>query len=143
LKEIFRSGLTEYPQSGNINDVYSVTGEGIRIFVEIAWTPSKSNFLRDLNILHRSTADVKIFIVNPKILQKPTLIREYIKTQNSEREKGSTVSDMIDGSLILNNSDFANGEFVQTIKKLVAAQKARSFSKRKPEEKLKHSKLYS
>ena len=38
LRETFGSGLNEYPDSGNINDAFTVTNDGIEIFVENVWT---------------------------------------------------------------------------------------------------------
>jgi len=140
LSENFGIGLREYPDCGNVADGCIVTMDGIKIFVEVVWTPTENNFNRDLNILHRSDAGVKIFIVNPKLLQKPVVVREFVKTQMAEMKKGSAVSDMIDGLKILNDPDFINGEFIATVKRLIATQRVKLNTKVKPKEKLKHSK---
>jgi hypothetical protein len=145
LKKMYASALKEYPDAGNIADVKAVTSEGISIFVENVWTSKKSNFQRDLNILHRSPAEVKILIVNPEILREESLVREFEKTRQTEIKKGYHVSEMIDGSLILNNPQFVNIDFCRIVKELVGkARKTRSplrkFS-RTNNKLLKHSKF--
>jgi len=119
LREIYGTGLSEYPDSGHVDDVYVITPNQIEIFVENVWTSTKSNFQRDLNILHRSKADVKILIVNPKILKNESLLREFEKTKMSEIRRGVAISDMIDGSLILSPPETARNEFVEIVQGLV------------------------
>ena len=126
LKEIFGAGLTEYPNSGHINDVYVVTNDGVKIFVENVWTATRTHFEKDLNILHRSDANVKLLIVNPDILGNEELTRSYEKTKMSEREKGIAISDMIDGSRILSDPDFVNNNFRKTVQKLVTEIRERN-----------------
>lgn len=111
--------MKEYPNSGQINDVYVITANQIEIFVENIWTSTKSNFQRDLNILHRSSANVKILIVNPDILKDDFLVREFEKTRMAERKRGIAISDMIDGSRILAEPKFVDKEFIEIIEKLV------------------------
>jgi hypothetical protein len=118
LREVYSTGLSEYPDSGQINDVYVITPNQIEIFVENVWTSTKSNFQRDLNILHRSKADVKILIVNPKILKDESLLREFEKTKMSEIRRGVAISDMIDGSLILSPPETARNKFVEIVQGL-------------------------
>jgi len=113
-------GLEEYPDAGNRTDIKVVTSDGVSIFVENVWTSTKGNFQRDLNILHRSDAKVKIFIVNPEILMKKSLIREFEKTRMREIEKGYHVSRMIDGSLILNDPQFVDVDFCEIVEELVS-----------------------
>jgi hypothetical protein len=140
----YDSTLNEYPDSGNISDVMAVTNDGISVFVENVWTSSKNNFQRDLNILQRSTAEVKIFIVNPKILQDVSLRREFVKTRMTEKKKGFQVSGMIDGSKVLNEPDYVAKEFRKIVMKLVTeASKKKSeprIIKRNNQSQLKHSK---
>lgn len=119
MKELFGAGLTEYAHTGHVNDVYVVTNDGIKIFVETVWTSTRSNFERDLNILHRSDADVKILIVNPEILAKEEFVRSYEKTKLSERAKGIAISNMIDGSQIIYDPNFVNNNFRKTVQELV------------------------
>ena len=130
LKKQYGVSLSEYPDSGNIHDGKAVTSDGISIFVENVWTSSRSNFQRDLNILHRSKDDVKVFIVNPKILQNNSLKREFEKTAITKREKGFQVSPLIDSSRILNDHDYANNDFCRIIEELVTeARKRRAHKK--------------
>ncbi len=74
LKEMYGAGLKEYPQGGQINDVYIVTPNQGEIFVENIWTSTSYHFQRDLNILHRSPANIKILIANPMIISMNSLI---------------------------------------------------------------------
>ena len=108
LKEFCGAGLAEYPHCGNVNDVYAVTSDNIRIFVENVWTSTENHFYHDLVALQRSDADVKILIVNPRILGNDTMKREFVKTKFREIERGVVIPDMIDGYLILENSQFVN-----------------------------------
>ena len=116
---MYGSGLKEYPDSGHLNDVYVVTIDGVKIFVENVWTSTRTQFEKDLNILHRSDANVKLLIVNPDILSNEKLTRSYEKTKLSERAKGTAISDMIDGSRIMYDPDFVNNDFRRTVQKLV------------------------
>jgi len=119
LKELYGTGLKEYPHGGHINDVYIVTPNFGDIFVENIWTSTKSNFQHDLIILHRSPANVKILIVNPKIIKDKNLCREFKKTQMAETGRLIAVSDMIDGSKILNDPEFVKDEFPRIVQGLV------------------------
>jgi hypothetical protein len=119
LKEVYGTGLTEYPQGGQINDVYVVTQNQGEIFVENIWTSTRSNFQRDLNILHRSPANIKILIASPEIVKDGKLCREFEKTRMSETKRGIAVSNMIDGSKILNEPKFVDEEFPRIVRELV------------------------
>ena len=120
LKTHYGTGLEEYPNSGNIHDIFVVTPDKIEIFVENIWTSKKSNFYRDMTILQRSPANVKILIVNPKILNNPSLTREFVKTKISEIKKGVAIADMINGSLILKNSEFVERDFKRIVEGLIS-----------------------
>jgi hypothetical protein len=139
LRKKYGLGLNEYPDSGNIADVYVVTSDGIEIFVENVWTASKSNFYRDLHILRNSQASVKIFIVNPEIISDKQLEREFDKVRISEIKKGISISKLIDGNRILNERDYVNQEFTQTVDKLVTSQRIKPANKKWFKELLKHS----
>jgi hypothetical protein len=144
LKNQYGVALQEYPDSGNIQDVKAVTNDGISIFVENVWTSKKGNFQRDLNILHRSTAKVKIFVANSAILHDRSLVRDFEKTQMTEREKGFQVSAMIDGSRILADPDYVKNDFSKTVAELVAEARGkksnRATSQTTSQSQLKHSK---
>jgi hypothetical protein len=120
LRRTYGSGLVEYADSGNIDDVFAETSSGVSIFVEIIWSPSRSNFHRDLNTLHNSDADVKIVIANQEILRNKELIREYEKAMISERKRGIAISSLVDGSQILENGELIGECFNETVKKLVS-----------------------
>ena len=72
LKNWYGSGITEYPHSGHRLDNFSVTLSGISLYVEIIWSDTKSNFQRDLLMISRAESDIKIAVVNPKILKNTT-----------------------------------------------------------------------
>jgi hypothetical protein len=119
LKEMFGTGLNEYPHGGQINDAYVTTPNFGDIFVENVWTSAKKNFEHDLIILHRSPANVKILIANPKILKNQKLCNEFEKTKMAETSRFVAVSNMIDGSKILNDPQFVNEEFPRIVSELV------------------------
>jgi len=143
LKDKYGASLQEYPETGNIQDVKAVTNDGVSIFVENVWTAKKGNFQRDLNVLHRSTSKVKIFVTNPVILQDSSLVRDFEKTRMTEREKGFQVSVMIDGSKILTDPDYVKNEFNKMVAELVAEARRRKSEKataqNSNQSKLKHS----
>jgi len=119
LRELYGAGLEEYPHGGQINDVYIITPNQRSIFIENIWTSTPGNFQRDLNIMHRSPADVKILIVNPKIIKDKKLRREFEKTRMSEIDRGISVSNMIDGLKILKDDKFLDEEFPKIVKELM------------------------
>jgi hypothetical protein len=139
MLELYGTGLKEFPDSGNINDIYVVTGTGLTIFVENVWSSDKNNFYRDLNILHNSDAAIKLFIVNQAILDDEHLVREYEKARISENKKGILLSPLINGTKILNDKDFVNIKFPQIVSNLVSVQQSNVKSKKKPNVTTKHS----
>jgi len=144
LKTMYGSGLKEYPDSGSIYDIKVVTADGISIFVEIAWASEKSNFERDLNILLRSSDNVKIFIVNSEFLKDVSLVRKFEKTRITEMEKGFQVPKMVDGSRILYDPDYVKNEFCRIVAELVAEARKRRDDKsasKNNQDKLRHSRF--
>ena len=119
FNEWFGISLTEFASSGNELDVYTVMADGSTIMVEVIWTASKANFFRDLNLLSRSDARLKILIVNPKIASSVEYQREMIKTRVAELKNGRLISEMFDGKKILEDSTFVNGEFKEKITSLL------------------------
>ena len=119
LKMTYGAGLIEYADSGHRNDITIVTNDGIKIFIENAWTSTRHNFNRDLTIFHRSDAKVNILIVNPGFLEKEDVVRDYEKTKMSERERGVAISDMIDGFRILSDPDYVDQDFGRMVNGLV------------------------
>ena len=55
-------------------------------------------------------------------------------------KRGISISEMIDGSRILNDPDFIDGEFWLIVEKLASAQKVKATSKTNPNGQLNHSK---
>jgi len=107
LKEWFKSPfLHEFQSAGHELDVYGITFEGVKILVEIIWTPSKAQFSNDLNIIQADDADIKIVIVNPDIIEDEKLVRIYEKIRIAEARKGFIWSEMIDGQRILNDMNY-------------------------------------
>ncbi len=119
LKEWYGAAITEHAVDGHKADVFAVTKEGKRILVEVIWTPSGANFDRDINIIHESEAEIKIVIVNPAILAQPKLNRKFEIVRIAQQRHGSTISELIDGSLILRNSRFVDTEFKSIVDQLL------------------------
>jgi len=119
LEVWFGASITEYASSGHELDVFSISPKGIRLMVEIIWTPSSSNFFRDLNILLQSDAQIKVVVVNEAILSKSELVREFQKAKISEIKKGYTMSNMINGNKILEDENYLNSEVYGHLKELL------------------------
>lgn len=119
LENWFGASITEYASSGHELDVFSISPKGIRLMVEIIWTPSSSNFFRDLSILLQSDAQIKVIIVNEKILSNEKLVRDFQKAKISEIKKGYTMSNMINGNRILNDENYLDSEIRGHLKDLL------------------------
>jgi len=106
------ASIDEYPSSGHEHDIFAVASDGTSIYVEIIWTPTPTNFYRDINMIQQSDADVKIIVANPKILLNQSLSREFAKVAISQRRLGfAFYGKMIDGSKILENQDYLDVDF--------------------------------
>lgn len=119
LEEWFGAAIMEYHSSGHELDVFSVSTQGVSAMIEIIWTPSTTNFYKDMMILLQSDAQVKILIVNRLILEKPELVRAYRKARIKEMQRGTMVSDMIDGSKLLQDEIYLNEDVKNHILRLV------------------------
>lgn len=119
LEEWFGVSLAEYQSSGHELDVLSISTNGVKLMVEIIWTPSAGNFFRDMTILYQSDAQIKVLIVNQEILSNQKLVREFQKARISERQKGYTISPMINGNRILTDENYLNTEVRNEIINLV------------------------
>jgi hypothetical protein len=84
LNEWFGAAITEYPSTGQELDVFSINSEGVKLMIEIIWTPSLTNFLKDMVLLLRTDAHIKIPIVQSSVLQNANFVREFQKTTISE-----------------------------------------------------------
>jgi hypothetical protein len=120
LDEWFGISLDEYQSSGHELDVISVTTNGVKLMVEVIWTPTPGNFFRDLTTMHQSDAKIKIVIVNEKILSKENIVREFRKAQISEAQKGVIVSPMINGTKILSDENYLNTDVKKQITELLS-----------------------
>lgn len=92
----YRVAINEYPDYGFENDVFSVIFPSLTMMVETIWTTSKQNFYRDLTIILSSDANIKIIIVNPKILEDSDFTRYFKKIKISEERKGYSIIGMLD-----------------------------------------------
>jgi hypothetical protein len=86
LEEWFGISIDEYPSSGHELDVFSISKNRLTLMVEIIWTATELNFLRDLTILQTSDEQLKIPIVNPIILQNEKFRRMFLKVRIIETE---------------------------------------------------------
>jgi hypothetical protein len=119
LQDWFGVALTEYAADGHKADTFSVTTSGIEIFAEVIWDASESNVNRDIVLIQRSNAKVKLLVVNPAILEKEALVREFQKTIASERTKGTVFVGPIDAGKLLTDSGYVETEFKTLVKAAV------------------------
>jgi hypothetical protein len=115
LNEWYGCAIPEYYDEAHQLDAYAVTTDGITIYVEVIWSPSDGNFLRDLMIIQRADADLIFPVVNPKILENPKRVREFLKTQSSKRKALKKMSPMLNGDRILTDQAYVEYELKQLI----------------------------
>ncbi|MPZ05857.1 MAG: hypothetical protein GEU26_05460 [Nitrososphaeraceae archaeon] len=101
LSDWFGVTITEYPSSGQELDIFSINSDGIELMIEIIWTDSLANFFRDMLLLIRSDAHIKIVVAQSTVVQNSKFVREFQKTRISESKKGTVVPEMLDGNKIL------------------------------------------
>jgi hypothetical protein len=117
--KLFGPTLTEYNYSGNRLDVFSVTSDKIKFYIEVIWNTSKSHFTQDMVSVLTADADIKLVIANPKLIENRDRIREYSKIAINQTEKGIVIHDeMINGQNIIDNEYFFNNEFKNIMKNL-------------------------
>jgi len=121
FKEWLGVAVEEYPDTGHELDVLSVTLNSIKIMVEIIWTPSTTNFYRDMTIILASDAHLKVVVVNPTIIINGEFRRAYEKMQASEILKGYRMSDMIDGQKLLTDETYLANDFKKLVLDLIGA----------------------
>lgn len=115
LEEWFGVSITEYPATGHELDVFSISiSNKLELMVEIIWTPTATNFYRDISIIYTSDATIKVVIVNPLILNKEEFVRYFNKLVISEAKRGLQLLKMIDGKNLFND-DYLNNKFKDTI----------------------------
>lgn len=126
LKEWTGATLKEYPSSGHKLDVYAVTPDGISIYVEIIWSSSPTNFLRDMIMIQTSDAEVKLVVVSPKILTNEKFQRQFEKVAISQRRLHFAMhGSFIDGERILNESNYLETKIRRIILSLLSQVKMR------------------
>jgi len=120
LNEWLGVSIEEYPSSGHELDVFAVTPDGISIYVEIIWSETRSNFFRDMNMIQQSDADVKLVVVNPKILNKKEYVREFSKIVVSQRKIGFKIhGELLNGQRILEEPGYLDTEFKEIVLSLI------------------------
>jgi hypothetical protein len=87
LRNSTGASLIELPDSGYEADVFAVTGDSIKIRIEVITTPTKTHFLSDLNSIQQSDSDIKLVICHPRILANTELVRLIDKLVIAERSK--------------------------------------------------------
>ena len=126
LKEWTGATLQEYQSSGHELDVYAVTSIGISIYVEIIWSSSRTNFLRDMIMIQTSDADVKLVVVSPEILANEEFQRQFEKVAISQRRLNFAMhGSFVDGEKILNESDYLETELRKIVLRLLNQVKIR------------------
>lgn len=121
LKEWTGATLQEYPSSGHELDVFAMTQDGISIYVEIIWSDSLQNFYRDLSMIQASDANLKLVVVNPKILSNEKCQREFEKVAISQRKLGFAMhGDLIDGDRVVKDQVYLETEFKKIVVELLA-----------------------
>lgn len=110
----------EYYSSGHELDVFAVTLNGVSIYVEIIWSDASSHFLRDVNMIQQSDAQVKILVTNPRILAREEYVREFSKIAVSQRKIGFKMhGELLDGQRIMYDSEFLEKEFKRIVFSLI------------------------
>lgn len=120
LKEWFGLAITEFSSSGHELDVYTVTYQGISIYIEVIWSSSWTHFLYDINEIKDADEDVKLVIASPEILRKEKFVNYFNKTVSSQRKLGYIVhGDLLDGKAIIDDPGSLDKEIKETIFSLV------------------------
>lgn len=119
LREWTGATLQEYPSSGHRLDVFAATPDGISIYVEIIWSDSLQNFYRDMTLILTSDANVKLVVVNPKLLNGKCQ-REYEKIVISQRKLGFAIhNELIDAAKIIDNPNYLDTSLKDTLQELL------------------------
>jgi len=113
-------------------DVFAVTSSGVSIYIEIIWSPSKTQFLNDINMLHQSDADVKLVIVSPEIMANSEMTREFGKVVVAQRKQGKVIwGDLLSGQKIAEDPTYVDFDLRNLVEQLVTlAQTQRDESER-------------
>jgi hypothetical protein len=95
LNDWFGVTIDEYPSSGQELDIFSINSNGIKLMIEIIWTDSRLNFFRDMVLLIRSDAHIKIAVAQSTVVQNSESIREFQKTETHYLILGYTLKKSI------------------------------------------------
>lgn len=133
LKDWYGASIDEYPSSGHELDVFAVTASGVSIYIEIIWSPTKTQFLSDINMLQQSDADVKLVVVNPEIMANAEMVREFGKVVIAQRKEGKVVcGDLLNGERIAESPEYVDDDLRSLIDRLVSQSRGQQVLK-KPE----------
>ena len=117
LDEWLKASIREYETSGHRADIYAVTNDGITIDVEVIWSPKMVD--KDIILLHEIQTDVKIMIVNPVIMNNGKYKRRLEKLIIDHAKKRIAISKLINGSRVLKDPTFVDGELKDDVFKLI------------------------
>jgi hypothetical protein len=131
MKDWYGASITEYYDESHELDIYSMTLNGISIYVEVIWSSSKQHFIDDLLIIQRANADIIFTIVSPEIISDEKKRREYEKTLISKRKSGTLMFPMINGQNFLDNPSYVDTEF-RHIVDIALIEKRSEEKKREP-----------
>ena len=133
LKEWYGASIDEYPSSGHELDVFAVTASGVSIYIEIVWSPTKTQFLSDINMLQQSDADIKLVVVNPEIMANAEMVREFGKVVIAQRKEGKVVcGDLLNGARIAESPEYVDDDLRSLIDRLISQSQGQRVLK-KPE----------
>jgi hypothetical protein len=134
LKEWIGCSIPEYYSAGHELDIFCVTPRGVSIYIEIIWSPS--NFMKDINMIQQSDANVKLVIASPDVISSSSSSREFVKVVAAQRIQGKIFhGEMIDGKRVLENDAYIENTLKPILLKLV--EEARPLEKRFQRPKLK------
>ena len=120
LREWCGASIDEYPSSGHELDIFAITQSGVSVYIEIIWTPTKTQFLSDMNMLQQSDANVKLVVVNRKIMVESALVREFRKVVLAQRKQGTIIhGDLLDGQQMLEDAEYVDYDLRKLIEQLL------------------------
>ena len=126
LKAWCGASIDEYPSSGHELDVFAVASTGVSVYIEIIWSPSRTQFLRDMNMLQQSDAGVKLAVVHPDIIADGQMVREFHKIVLAQRKQGKMIhGDLLNGQKILEDPGYVEHDLRNLIERLVTQAQTR------------------
>jgi len=122
LKEWTGCSIKEYPSAGHELDTFSVTLEGVSIYFEIIW--SSSNFMKDMNMILLSDANVKVVIASPDVISNQSYSRDFEKAVVAQRKQGTIFyGEMINGKRVLEDTAYVENTLKSILLKLIEEAK--------------------